>query len=365
MDKKAKAKQFCMVFVAIMVVTGLVLIYTGNDALVLATENKEGILTAEQLKVSFDSVGGRITKECVKEAQTVKKGDILMEIDSTDTDLAIKKMQAQIAQIEAQIKGANGGVNISMLQADTDELQSYRQIDQQKAAVSAAEASRNNSQLDYKRKENLFSCGAISQAELDNAQTALDVAEANVAMQKQLLNKMLAGSYDSGNTDSLQLPTIELERQAAANKLNDVYALIQQKQAMEVQLKELQVKKERLVLRAPEDGKIIKVLAKQGEMVNANTPVVLMETSNCYYDIYVSEKELDKYKEGDEIAGTTVAGKKKVNGTIRLLTQAPGFADLKMTREKGQGDLTAFQMRIYIEPAEGVIPGMTIGVRLR
>lgn len=117
MNKRAKAKQFCMIFAAIMVVAGLILMYTGNDALVWATENKEGILNAEQLKVSFNSVGGRITKEYVQEAQEVKKGDILMEIDSTDTDLAIKKIQAQLAQLDAQIKGANGGVSISMMQA--------------------------------------------------------------------------------------------------------------------------------------------------------------------------------------------------------------------------------------------------------
>lgn len=365
MNKRAKAKQFCMVFAAIMVVAGLILMYTGNDALVWATENKEGILNAEQLKVSFNSVGGRITKEYVQEAQEVKKGDILMEIDSTDTDLAIKKIQAQLAQLDAQIKGANGGVSISMMQADTNELQSYRQIDQQKAAVSAAEASYANSRLDYERKQHLIECGAIPQAELDNAQTAVDVAAANVSQQKQLLSQLLAGSNDAGDTNSLQLPTIALQRQTAANKLNDVDALIQQKMAMEVQLKELQVKKERLVLRAPEDGKIIKVLVKAGEMVNQNVPVVLMETKNCYYDIYVSEKDLGKYKEGDEVIGRTVAGDRRVKGTIRLLNQAPGFADLKMTREKGQADLTAFQMRIYVEPEEGVIPGMTIGVRLK
>lgn len=365
MDKREKAKQFCKVFVAILVVTGLILMYTGNDALVWATENKEGILNAEQVKVSFNSVGGSIKLEAVKEAQEVKKGDILMELDSTDTDLAIQKLEAQLAQLEAQIKGANGGVNISFLQADTDEQQSFRQIDQQRAAVDAAVATYNNSKLDYDRKLSLVEVGAIAQMEMDNAQMALNVAAANVAQQKQLLSRLLAGGSDNGVTDSLQLPTIQLQRQAASNKLNDVEALVQQKQMLEVQLKELKVAKERLTLRAPEDGRILKLLAKEGEMISPNTPVILMETKNCYYDIYVSERELDKYKEGDEVIGTTVAGERKVAGTIRLLTQAPGFADLKMAREKGQADLTAFQMRIYIEPTKGVVPGMTIGVKLK
>lgn len=365
MDKKLRAKKFGMIFAVVMVVTGLLLMYTGNDALVLATEKKEGILTAEQIKLSFENVGGRMVKECVKEADQVKKGDVLMVLDSTDVDLSIAKLEAQIAQMKSQIKSAGGGVNIAMSQADTNEQQSFRQIDQQKAAVDAAEANYNNASLDYNRKVQLFEVGAISKADLDAAQTALQVNTANVAQQKQLLSKLLAGTSDNGDTDSLNLPTIALERQTAANKLNDVEALNQQLKGLEVQLKELKVKKERLTLRAPEDGKIIKILAKEGEMIAQNTPVLLMESSRYYFDIYVSEEKVDKYKEGDEIEAISVAGKKKVKGTIRLLTQAPGFADLRMTREKGQADLTSFQMRIYLEPTEEILPGMTMGVKMR
>lgn len=365
MDKKLRAKKFGMIFAVVMVVTGLLLMYTGNDALVLATEKKEGILTAEQIKLSFDNVGGRLVKECVKEADQVKKGDVLMVLDSTDVDLSIAKLEAQIAQMKSQIKSAGGGVNIAMSQADTNEQQSFRQIDQQKAAVDAAEANYNNASLDYNRKVQLFEVGAISRADLDAAQTSLQVNTANVAQQKQLLNKLLAGTTDNGDTDSINLPTIALERQTAANKLNDVEALNQQLKGLEVQLKELKVKKERLTLRAPEDGKIIKILAKEGEMIAQNTPVLLMESNRYYFDIYVSEEKVDKYKEGDEIEAVSVAGKKKVKGTIRLLTQAPGFADLRMTREKGQADLTSFQMRIYLEPTEEILPGMTMGVKMR
>lgn len=365
MDKKLRAKKFGIIFAVVMVVTGLLLMYTGNDALVLATEKKEGILTAEQIKLSFENVGGRMVKECVKEADQVKKGDVLMVLDSTDVDLSIAKLEAQIAQMKSQIKSAGGGVNIAMSQADTNEQQSFRQIDQQKAAVDAAEANYNNASLDYNRKVQLFEVGAISKADLDAAQTSLQVNTANVAQQKQLLSKLLAGTSDNGDTDSLNLPTIALERQTAANKLNDVEALNQQLKGLEVQLKELKVKKERLTLRAPEDGKIIKILAKEGEMIAQNTPVLLMESNRYYFDIYVSEEKVDKYKEGDEIEAVSVAGKKKVKGTIRLLTQAPGFADLRMTREKGQADLTSFQMRIYLEPTEEILPGMTMGVKMR
>lgn len=365
MDKKRKANKFNIFFVAVIVIAGLLLMYTGNDALVLATEKKEGILTAEQVQLSFDSVGGRLIREAVQEAQEVKQGDVLMVLDSTDVDLAAVQMEAQIAQLAAQIESAAGTADIAMSQADTDEQQTFRQIDQQRAAVSAAEAAYANSSLDYQRKSSLVGEGAIAQAELDNARMALDVAAANVTQQRQLLSRLLSGSYDNGDTDSLHLPDIALQRRSAGNRLHDVEALRQQKKALEAQLEELRIKKDRLTLRAPEDGRILKILARQGEMVNANVPVLLMESKRYYYDIYIGEDNVGSYREGDSITGIAVNGAREVPGTIRLLTQAPGFADLKMTRERGQADLTAFQMRIYTEPADGVIPGMTIGVKLK
>ena len=188
---------------------------------------------------------------------------------------------------------------------------------------------------------------------------------ANVTQQQQLLDKLLAGAQDTGATDGIALPTIAQERASAANMSNDVSALESQRQALVVQLEELETQKERLTLRAPEDGKVLKVLSKEGEMVQAGTPVVLLESNRSYYDVYLSEEQAAGLHEGDEVTGVTVAGKKEVKGTVQLLTQAPGFADLKQSREKGQADLSAFQVRIYIEPTDGVQPGMTIGVNER
>lgn len=94
MNVRQKATRAGIVFITLLLLGGLILMYKGNDALVLATEKKEGILTAEQIKMSFDSVSGRLIKEHVKDGDFVKKGDIIMELDATDTDLSIKKLKA-------------------------------------------------------------------------------------------------------------------------------------------------------------------------------------------------------------------------------------------------------------------------------
>ena len=362
MNQKKKAVKVGIVFIVLLFVSGLVLMYNGNDAIVLATKKKEGILTAEQVKLAFDSVGGRMINEAVKEGQFVKKGDVIMEIDPTDTDLSIERLKAQIAQCEAQIAGTGGSVKVRSFAVDNDEQQSFRQIDQQRAAVASAQATLANCRLDYNRKVALVEAGALAQSQLDDSKTALDVAQAAVTEQQQILNRLLSGVSYSGYTDGMNLPTIAQQRQEVDNMKNDVEALAQQKKALEVQLKELVVAKQRLTLRAPEDGKIIKIIAKAGEMISPSSPVVILESNRAYYDIYVSEEQAVNLREGQTIVGTTVAGNKTVTGTIRLLTQAPGFADLKQTREKGQADLSAFQVRIYTEPQDGVLSGMTVEV---
>ena len=362
MDLKKKSLRIGIIFLALLFFAGLVLLYKGNDAIVLAVNRKAGILTAEQVKMAFDSVSGRLVTEAVKEAQGVKKGDVLMVIDSTDVDLSIAKLKAQIAQMDAQVNSMNGSIRIGYAQTDTNEQQNFRQIDEQRAALDGANATYQNKQLDYNRKAELTSFGAISKSELDDARTNLANAAANAAQQQQILRKLLAGVTDTGNTDSMNLPTIDQQRQTLDNKQNDVQNLMQQKKVLEVQLTELEVKKERLILRAPEDGKVLKILAKQGEMIAANSPVILLESKRYYYDIYVSEKQAARLAEGNLIVGKTVANNQAAPGTVRLITAAPGFADLKMSREKGQADLSAFQVRIYTEPLEGILPGMTVEV---
>lgn len=370
MNLKEKSLRMGIVFLVLLFVGGMLLVSKGHDAITMAAEKKEGILTAEQVKIAFENIGGRLVNEMIQESQEVKKGDIIMALDSTDIDLSIERLKTQISQMDAKINQINGSIRIGYEKTSTNEIQTYRQIEQQKMALDAAKATYDNQQLNYNRKQALTVSGAVSQSELDSAQTALDVAVANVGQQQRMLEKMLAGTSKaakdqvlaSGNADNIYLPNIDQQRQDLENSQFNVQDLVQQKENLLVQLKELQVKKERLTLRAPEDGKILKIIAKQGEMVAANAPVILLESKRYYYDIYLDEQQASHLKPGDEIAGNVIASQKDVNGIIRFVTAAPGFADLKMSREKGQADLAAFQVRIYISPEENLLPGMTIEV---
>lgn len=357
-------------FAALAILGSLAFTVIGKDSIAMNQKEREGILTAEQVQVAFQSVGGKLTEEHVIESQYVKKGDILMVLDSTDTDLAIEKAKAQLAQLDAQIRRQSGDIDINYSRTFTAEEQAYRMIEQQKQALDAANATYANKQLYYDRMAALVADGAISQLELDNAQMALDVARAEQLRAQQALNESLAGTSDdaraqvmmTASADGLILPTIEQNRRSIANERNTLETLICQREQLAVYLKELLVQKERLTLRAPEDGKILKLIAKEGEMVSPNAPVILLESNRYYYDIYLDETQASHLSDGDTITGTLVATDRDVEGNIRLISAAPGFADIRMSREKGQADLSSFQVRIYTEAQDGVRPGMTVKV---
>ena len=358
MKVREKTKKISIAFIVIIFICGLLLMYRGNDAIYLASEEKNGILTSEQIKISFDDVSGRLLTQAVQEAQMVKKGDVLLVLDSTDIDLSIAKLEAQIAGADAQIKSLSGTINIGRDKANTTETQNYFQIGQQEAAVNSAKATLANQELDYSRKSSLAGSGAIAQTELDTSLMNLEIARANLRQQQDMLAKLTTMTGGSGNV----LPKIEQQRRSLENQGFDVAELQAQKKALEVSLQELKVQKERLILRAPEDGKVLQVLVKEGEKISADTPVILLETDRQYFDIYISEEQAAHLQEGASVKAYTVADHQELSGSIRFINAAPGFAELKMSRERGQADLTAFQIRIYIEPQKNVLPGMTIEV---
>ena len=302
-----RAWRLGLLFIGILLAGGALLMYKGNDAVAQGISKKDGILTAEQVKVSFQSVSGKMVNEAVQESQEVKAGDILMQLDSTDVDLDMAKTQAQVAQLDAQIQSMEGTIAIGFAQTDTSQEESRRQIDQQRAAIDSATATLVNAQRDYDRKSSLYRQGAIAKADFDDSQAALSVAQANMNQQQQALSKLLGGAVDTGDSDSLQLPQIEEQRQTIANKRHDRESLVQQRNQLQVQLQQLEVQKDRLTLRAPEDGKVLKLLAKQGEIVQADTPVILLESKRQYYDIYVSEKQAVHLHEGQALAGVAVS----------------------------------------------------------
>ncbi|MCO6524026.1 MAG: hypothetical protein J6562_03255, partial [Candidatus Schmidhempelia sp.] len=79
-------------------------------------------------------------------------------------------------------------------------------------------------------------------------------------------------------------------------------------------------------------------------------------------DIYVNEMMVNDYQPGTTLTAQVPALDAEVSGIVRFATVAPSFADLRMTRERGQADLTSYQVRVYMQDIPKLLTGMTIEV---
>lgn len=152
-------------------------------------------------------ITGTVARVPVTEGQTVKAGDVLIELVSTELQSA--RLQAQQAMVQAQNR-----------LRQMNELQGP--VVQQ--ALRQAQASLDTAQANWQRNQALFGQGFIGQAALDESRKAWALADAQVlAAQKQVTSTRAGGAEHS-----LALGAVA-EAQANAEMVNAKarYAVIQ------------------------------------------------------------------------------------------------------------------------------------------
>jgi HlyD family secretion protein len=152
-------------------------------------------------------ITGTVARVPVSEGQTVKAGDVLVELVGTELQSARRQAQQAVVQAQNRLRQMNE-LQGPVLQ------QTLRQ----------AQASLDTAQASWQRNQALFGQGFIGQAALDESRKALALADAQVRAAQQQVTSTRAG----GAEHSLALGAV-LEAQANAETVNAKarYAVIQ------------------------------------------------------------------------------------------------------------------------------------------
>ncbi len=174
-----------------------------------ATVSAAGNVSApNSVAAAFESstleVSARVAKVNVKVGDTVKKGDVLMEVDTTNLNLALKTAQSNLASAQVSYDQTKNDLNFALRTAQAS-------FDSAKTALAAAQA--NNAQ----NPNNLI----VAKANLDTTEIALKKAQADY--------NTVAWRGDVGMTTqaaTLQTATISYQSalasyKIAAAKIND------------------------------------------------------------------------------------------------------------------------------------------------
>jgi membrane fusion protein (multidrug efflux system) len=121
--------------------------------------------------------GGPVAAAYVSNTDIVKKGQLLVTLDSADAQIALAEAQAELGQVERKVQGyfandaALGG---EVIARDAD-------IAHASAQLQSAEADYKRARVDLTRRQALSSSGAVSEEELTQAQNSFSAAEAALA----------------------------------------------------------------------------------------------------------------------------------------------------------------------------------------
>ena len=221
------------------------------------TATYPGTTKASQAASLAFRVGGPLITVDVKPGDRVSQGDVLMRIDPRDFEVTVSAAEAALDSARAKLASMKNGArkeDILALEAKMD----------------AAIANRDTLQKHYERCQNMVRVNAVSQQEMDNADSRLKAAAADIRALEQ-----------------------ELEKAHAGARVEDIQSMEADIRGMETKLKSAEDALQDTSLRAPFDGIVTKQLVENFEQVASGQTVIGMhDISTIEIDVDLPEKEI-------------------------------------------------------------------------
>ena len=280
--RKTLLKIVAVLFIAAVLIYAIWM-WVGQDS--VSTDN--AYVGAETASIT-SMVSGQVVEVRVKDTQQVKKGELLLSLDTRDATIALAQAQAELAKAQRQYNqtSANSQSLNSQILVRRDEIASAQ------AQLSKAQADLNKAQNDYARRQKLIETGAISKEELTSAQAAVETARAGLSLAQA------------------QVAQAESSRKAAESTLAANEALIRgtnQQSTPDVQAAQARVDQalldlERTRISAPVDGVITRRNVQVGQRVAPGTALMMIvPVAQLYVDANFKESQLAKVKAGQSV----------------------------------------------------------------
>lgn len=234
------------------------------------------------------AVGGTVAEVPAKDTQTVKKGDVLVQIDRTDARLALAQAEAELSRATRRVQ------SLVATDASLSAQVAAREADGQRASaqLAAAQADLARAQVDLQRRKALVTSGAVTGEELTRAQNAFEAATAQLAAAKAGAAQVsahlkAATAAKEANTALIAGTTLENHPDVAAAR---------------ARLDQANVDLERTTVRAPVDGVVARRQVQVGQRVQIGMPLMaVVPVSDMYVDANFKEVQLAKVKVGQSV----------------------------------------------------------------
>jgi len=271
-------------------------------------------------------VAGTVIAISVNETGFVKAGEVLIRLDSTNAEIALQEAQAQLAQTVREVR---------TLYAANSSLTST--LAQHRAELEQARIDLLNAQADFKRRQSLLETGAVSQEDVQHAQTALEAARSHVAAltaasataKEQLLgNEALTSGISVTNHPRVR---------AAAARVKQAY---------------LDLKRGSIL--SPVDGYVGKRNVQLGQRVAIGAPLLtIIPLRKIWVDANYKEAQLRHIRIGQSVALTSDLYGNKVDfhGHVSGIGSGTGAAFALLPAQNATGNWIKVVQRVPVRIA--------------
>jgi len=279
----------------------------------------------------------KVLKIGVQEGQAVKKGDVLLILDSSDLENQLQKFQINLENAKLTLN--------QMLKTGlaAEKSASENSLSQAKYSVENAQRKYDDLKKKYAQNEVLFSSGVIAQSQLDeskknseDATTELKSAEDSLTNAKNILNDTNNNSENKILNQKNQIALIQNDIENYKKKIDDSKIV------------------------ANIDGKVIKIDAKENQFPSSGDQIIIDDVSEYKVAVDLTQYDALKVAKGQKANIKIKGSKDSYSGTVTEIGQ---LAEVKTAISGGNQEYKVKISVVIDNPKEEVKSGYETDVQ--
>jgi HlyD family secretion protein len=300
-----------------------------------------GYVEATEVRVASE-VGGRVLELAVEEGDRVAAGSLIARLDTSDADLALRRVEAERAQAEAQLRLLQAGARPEEIR------QAEAQTDSAQAELAAVESELRSAAADLSRYEALLASKAGSRKQRDDAATRREVAVARVDAARErarAANEALARLRSGARREEIATARARID-------------------AIDAQIAALRKNQSDAQVKSPVDGTVTGRLVDPGELVAPRTAlVVVTDLARAWANVYVDEPIVPTLTLGQTIPLVTGAGQ-RIDGKITFISPKAEFTPRNVQTAEERTKLV-YRIKVTTDNREGILKaGMPVDAEI-
>jgi len=306
------------------IIIGIILIAGGifgykKVSFMMSHETTDNAQVETQITPVLPRVSGYIKHIAVNDYDSVRTGQLLVELDDDELQTQLRQMEADYQAAEADIANAKAALNNAVVSLKGN-----------KGNIDLNDVKVKQAKEDYERNQNLFNDQAITKKQLNDSRYAMEQT-----------NQQFSNSQIDLNTAQTRIAILQSTIKKSIATLASKKASIEQQQ----------LKISYTKIYAPQPGRIGKRNVTEGQFVQAGAPLFSIVNDSSYWIVAnFKETQIKKFHEGMPIDIELDAYPNvKLTGNLTSLSDATGAKFSLLPPDNASGNFVKVTQRVPVK----------------